>query len=313
LEIKTKYEIEDGSSWEIRKARLKIQGNWQEDLITCHYRPFDWRYCYFSKTIMDRPRKVIIDHIAKKDNLCLNIVRQTKAERWMHGLVSKHPTPAVFVEMKDGSSVFPLYRYVTTPFELKMGITRQPNISTGFLEGLEQHIGCIPIPEDIFHYIYAIFHSPTYCSRYDEFLKGDFPRVPMPRNIDLFKQLSGLGEKLVNLHLMKFSTPVQISSPFIKNGGSCIIDGEYPKYEGSSVIINKQKDGFVNVPETVWNFQVGGYQVCHKWLEDRRGRTLSQDDIGHYQKIVVALGQSIELMKQIDEAIPSWPIDAEYN
>ena len=69
----------------------------------------------------------------------------------------------------------------------------------------------------------------------------------------------------------------------------------------------------MDVPEAVWNFHVGGYQVCHKWLKDRKGRTLSQDDIGHYQKIVVALGQSIALMAKIDAAIPNWPLDAEYN
>jgi hypothetical protein len=85
------------------------------------------------------------------------------------------------------------------------------------------------------------------------------------------------------------------------------------KYENGKVVINKQKDGFMDVPEAVWNFQVGGYQVCHKWLKDRKGRTLSQDDISHYQKIVVALEQSIKLMAEIDVAIPSWPIDAEYN
>ena len=69
----------------------------------------------------------------------------------------------------------------------------------------------------------------------------------------------------------------------------------------------------MDVPEAVWNFHVGGYQVCQKWLKDRKGRTLSQADIEHYQKIVVALGQSIDLMAKIDEAIPNWPMDAEYN
>jgi Type ISP C-terminal specificity domain len=69
----------------------------------------------------------------------------------------------------------------------------------------------------------------------------------------------------------------------------------------------------MDVPEAVWNFHVGSYQVCQKWLKDRKGRALSQDDIEHYQKIVVALGQSIELMAKIDAAIPNWPIDTEYN
>ena len=262
---------------------------------------------------MDYPRQELINHVADKDNLCLNIVRQTKADKWAHGLVSEHPTPAVFVEMKDGSSVFPLYLYPTTPGEIEMGITRKPNIAPEFLTKLEQNLGYIPSPEDIFYYIYAIFHSPTYRSRYVEFLKGDFPRVPITRNVDLFRQLGKLGEQLVNLHLMKSPILNKTSSPFIDNGGGCIVDAGHPKYESCKVVINKQKDGFMDVPEAVWNFHVGGYQVCQKWLKDRKGRALSQDDIEHYQKIVIALGQSIDLMAKIDEVIPSWPLDAEYN
>jgi len=38
---------------------------------------------------------------------------------------------------------------------------------------------------------------------------------------------------------------------------------------------------FEGVPETVWNFHVGGYQICEKWLKDRRGRVLSEEDIAH--------------------------------
>jgi predicted helicase len=218
-----------------------------------------------------------------------------------------------FYSNKGIMQIAPLYLYPTTPGEREMGITRKPNIAPDFLAQLKQNLGYIPTPEDIFNYIYAIFHSPTYRSRYAEFLKGDFPRVPLTRNVDLFRQLGELGEQLVNLHLMKSPILNQTSSPFINNGGGCIVDAGHPKYENGKVVINKQKDGFMDVPEAVWNFHVGGYQVCHKWLKDRKGRTLSQDDIGHYQKIVVALGQSIDLMAKIDAAIPSWPIDAEYN
>jgi Type ISP C-terminal specificity domain len=151
-----------------------------------------------------------------------------------------------------------------------------------------------PTPEAIFYYIYAIFHSPTYRSRYAEFLKIDFPRVPLTRNVNLFRQLGELGEQLVNLHLMKSPSLDETTSQFSNNGGGCIVDAGHPKYENGKVVINKQKDGFMDVPEAVWNFHVGGYQVCQKWLKDRKGRTLSQDDIEHYQKIVVALGQSID-------------------
>jgi len=65
---------------------------------------------------------------------------------------------------------------------------------------------------------------------------------------------------------------------------------------------------FEGVPPEVWNFHVGGYQVCQKWLKDRKKRKLSFDDLFHYQKIVVALKETIRLMSETDEAIPSWPI-----
>ena len=68
--------------------------------------------------------------------------------------------------------------------------------------------------------------------------------------------------------------------------------------------------GFRGVPEDVWNFHIGGYQVCEKWLKDRKGRKLSDDDITHYQKIVVALAETIRLMAEIDQVIDThggWP------
>ncbi len=66
----------------------------------------------------------------------------------------------------------------------------------------------------------------------------------------------------------------------------------------------------LSTPEEVWNFHIGGYQVCHKWLKDRKGRTLSDDDLAHYQKIVVALNETIRIMAEIDEVIEEhggWP------
>jgi len=64
-----------------------------------------------------------------------------------------------------------------------------------------------------------------------------------------------------------------------------------------------------NVPEEVWEFKVGGYQVCEKWLKDRKGRMLSGDDITHYQRVVVSLKETIRLMKEIDKAIVKWPME----
>ena len=68
--------------------------------------------------------------------------------------------------------------------------------------------------------------------------------------------------------------------------------------------------GFRGVPESVWKFQIGGYQVCEKWLKDRKGRALSEGDIAHYQKIVVAISETIRLIAEIDQAVEKhggWP------
>ncbi|WP_228054527.1 type ISP restriction/modification enzyme [Gloeocapsopsis crepidinum] len=94
--------------------------------------------------------------------------------------------------------------------------------------------------------------------------------------------------------------------------GNRVVDAGYPKYQQGDVIINKKGDRFTGVPENVWNFYVGGYQVCQKWLKDRKGRTLSDEDILHYQRIVVALQETIELMAKIDAAIPSFPIQLRF-
>jgi hypothetical protein len=80
------------------------------------------------------------------------------------------------------------------------------------------------------------------------------------------------------------------------------------RYEDGNVWVNPAQY-FGGVPEAVWNFKIGGYQVCDKWLKDRKGRVLSSEDISHYQSVVVALNETIRLMREIDETIPKWPIE----
>jgi hypothetical protein len=96
---------------------------------------------------------------------------------------------------------------------------------------------------------------------------------------------------------------------FIGRGDSVVAKG-YPKYQEDTVFINPVQ-GFKGVPPEVWEFHIGGYQVCEKWLKDRRERQLSAEDIRHYQRVVVALKETIRLMGEVDAAIESaggWPI-----
>ena len=163
-------------------------------------------------------------------------------------------------------------------------------------------------PEDIFHYTYAVFHSPGYRSRYAEFLKIDFPRLPLIGNMELFRSLARLGGELTALHLLESPNLAQPITDFI---GGRNPEVEKISWTRNTVWVDKaQATGFQGVREDVWNFHIGGYQVCEKWLKDRKGRRLSKDDIEHYQKIVVALSETIRLMAEIDKVIDEhggWP------
>ncbi len=202
---------------------------------------------------------------------------------------------------------------------------RIPNLNPDFVSAFASRLGLNFVsdghgdlaatfgPEDIFDYIYALFHSPTYRQRYAEFLKIDFPRVPMTSSPDLFRKLCILGEELVALHLLESPYLSQLITRYPVVGDN-IVEKGFPKFvayeEGAPgyVYINKAQY-FEGVPKEVWEFHVGGYQVCEKWLKDRRGRQLSFDDLMHYQKVVVALKETIRLMAEIDRAIPGWPIE----
>ena len=188
--------------------------------------------------------------------------------------------------------------------QIKDTLTSPPTPSPLTERGPE---GEVITPEDIFNYIYAIFHSPTYRSRYAEFLKTDFPRLPLTSDKVLFKAMSDRGAELVSLHLMESPKLSNFVTKWTVSGSNIV---EKVAYVDSTkrVYINKDQY-FEGVPFDVWEFQVGGYQVCEKWLKDRKGRKLSLEDIEHYQKIVVAIKETIRIMKEIDELITKWPIE----
>jgi hypothetical protein len=164
-------------------------------------------------------------------------------------------------------------------------------------------------PEDIFHYIYAILHSPSYRKRYAQFLKMDFPRIPLTSNRELFRRLCRLGRELVSLHLLEAQQLGQLMTRYPAPGDNRVERG-YPRYtaETQRVYISP-KQYFEGVLPQVWEFHIGGYQVLDKWLKDRRGRLLTFDDLTHYQKVVVALNETIWVMEEIDSAIPEWPVE----
>ena len=133
----------------------------------------------------------------------------------------------------------------------------------------------------------------------------------------MFEDLREIGGRLLALHLLE--SPL-LNDPLVAYDGPADPVVEKASYSGGTVWLDKAKTaGFPGVPEEVWDFHVGGYQVCHKWLKDRQakggknprpGRTLTPDDLAHYAKIVTALHHTIRLMEEVDEVIDrhgGWP------
>ena len=311
--------------------------NWEQYACIVDYRPFDRRYGYLSTEVTDRPRLSVTQPMLE-NNLSLNLVRQTKLNYWAHSLVSRHPTPAVFVEIKDGSSIFPLYTYPSEQ-SIEQGLyrrgERQPNLAPEFTAELERRLGLRFVadgqgdltetfgPEDVFHYIYAVFHSPTYRERYEQFLRADFPRVPPADDADLFRTLAALGARLTQAHLLE-SAPSGPPTASFPVPGDNVVEKGYPKYyppgetppgetapiEQGRVYIsaNAAKSGkrgqyFDGITPEVWQFRIGGYQPMDKWLKDRRARPLFYNDIAHYQRTAAALQETLGLMAAVDAAL----------
>jgi hypothetical protein len=310
------YAAGDTRQWSLSEARrvLRADPNWRKHIRPCLYRPFDCRVILYDKRMVDWPRPEVLGHMLHP-NLCLLANRQSKED--FAALCTNAIPERKIAAVYDASSSFPLYLHHDGD-GLKLSAARQPNFSHGFLKALAEKLGIqqskphgLPAgltPEDIFHYAYAVFHSPGYRSRYAEFLKIDFPRLPLTGILELFRALARLGGELTALHLLESPKLAQPITEFI---GSRNPEVEKTSWTRDTVWVDKaQTTGFQGVREDVWNFHIGGYQVCEKWLKDRKGRTLSDEDIAHYHKIVVALSETIRLMAEIDKVIEQyggWP------
>jgi predicted helicase len=334
-----KYQIKDSSSYKLlsRKAKTNFDS---KNIHECLYRPFDRQWLYYATGFTSRPAWDIMRHMIAGENVFLISGRASQvigSEEWDLISCTKNLVDTNLFR-RGGNIVSPLFLYKnditknirqsqllgTVPWSPSSN-GRVPNLSPEFVADLESRLDLKFVsdghgdlaatfgPEDVFNYIYAVFHSPTYRKRYAEFLKIDFPRVPLTSNSDLFRKLCALGEELVALHLLESPQVTRLITRYPVAGDNFVEKG-FPKFvayeEGKPgyVYINKIQY-FEGVPKEVWDFHVGGYQVCEKWLKDRRGRQLSFDDLMHYQKVIVALQETMRLMAEVDRAIPGWPME----
>ena len=329
-EVRSLYNLgEDTRDWKVELAQqdLRTPSDLKAHITQILYRPFDTRYtCYTGKSrgFICMPRPGVMHHMRAGPNLGLIAVRQVAEGTFNHVYLTKHITDfRTTLSNKGGAYLFPLYTYAKEK-RGKFGETYQVNLDRELVENLGSSLNLEFIPErpsgdlesvfgpeDVFHYIYAILHSPEYRSRYTDFLKYDFPNIPFTSNRMLFATLVKLGRQLASFHLMEVGVENIVTFPRL--GDNSVQNVRYlPPGNGEEgrVQIN-HKQYFERITPDIWKFAIGGYRPAEKWLKDRKGRSLSFEDIEHYGRICAVLRETPILMSKIDKAINEhggWPL-----
>ena len=325
-EIQEKYLFPAGSHLKVASAKKDAMQN-DPEAVAILYRPFDIRrtlYTGNSSGVMEAPRHKTMRHMRTGENVGIVVGRAGQATglpEWDIVHIANAPVE-INLFRRGGNCFFPLYLYPDEKQEAIGGETaRKPNLNADLVKTVADRIGMRFVPEkiddantfsplDILDYIYAVLHGPTYRNKFREFLKIDFPRVPFPRDREHFRTLAKLGAELRALHLMESPKLNRLITTYPEPGDN-IITRRLTKddYELTDSTAGPGRLGrvwlndtqyFGGVPQTAWNFPIGGYLPAQKYLKDRKNRALTWDEINHYQKIIVALVETAKVMKQID-------------
>jgi len=315
----SEFNIKDSGSYKI----TKVIGDCSFDSTKIQkstYRPFDSLWTYYDKTLISRPAQKAMKHIDGKENISLIVGRQGQVIGHMDwNLIFCSSTLVDYnVFYRGGGYVFPLYTYEDdTNINFDKGSVKRSNLNPEIFAEICEKVLCDDEslndsiqPINIFDYIYAFLHSTNYRKRYHEFLKIDFPIIPYPEDANKFWEFVRLGGLLRSFHCLDDSVEPLITVSYPCQGNNQIVRKLTKTSPGFELMNEETKTGkvwindeqyFDNVPELAWNFYIGGYQPAQKWLKDRKDRTLSYDDIEHYQKIIAALVETDKIMEEIDE------------
>ena len=312
-ELKREYGFKDNRDWSVgwSKADLEKHPIIERKLL---YRPFDIRYINYTGTtkgVVGYPRYAVLGCMLKHDNISICTIRSNR-DYHFDIFVSNLIVDKTMLSSKDDISQMPLYIYkenmgqeeriVNFNKELYDKIAKSLNYLPCYddnmlIDPTSEYNGVL-YPQALFDYIYAMLHSPSYRERYKEFLKIDFPRIPYPTDWEKFRDLAELGEELRQLHLMEDLPPKpDVKFPVV---GSMQVDCY--RWQDNRVYINTEQY-FDGVPESAWQFYIGGYQPAQKWLKDRKGLTLSFEDVKHYGHIIYVLQQTKRIMQEIDDIV----------
>lgn len=289
-----------------KAARLEISDEFKQSISEgidrdrirkIAYRPFDVRYMYDDDNVVFRRRNKVMRHMVR-ENIAITICRLTKGGDWGHVSVASYAVDDSYVSDKSKERAYAYPLRIIGSVDVNSGVE---NIRTEFRDVIDDIYGHHFSPEEIVGYIYSILHSPTYRRRYAEFLKSDFPRIPLVETKAQFDVLSDLGWDLVQAHLLRDVPATKPRLGVYHGKGDHMVEAIRYSPDEQAIWINKTQH-FGPVPQSVWDFRIGGYQVLDKYLKSRKGRTLSLDEQTHIGDVAESLAFTISQMARIDEA-----------
>tara|TARA_R110002096_G_scaffold432240_1_gene648766 strand:+ start:194180 stop:197551 length:3372 start_codon:yes stop_codon:yes gene_type:complete len=316
-EIRTKYNlVQDNRDWKIHLAKKDVANSKSNPVLISH-RPFDDKWTLYtgkSKGFIGYPRDKTMKHMLNGENLALLTARQNKSPNTDHFFVTANISEMKCAERTIQSFHFPLFEFHE---QFDGSYLKVSNIAKKVFE-VFQKISPDVTDLELFQYIYSLLYSPSYRTRYSEYLKSEFPRIQIPKSKNLITKLAKIGDKLIQNHLLDYKGVHELPETRFINNALPQVQKGYPKYENSKVMINA-KCHFEDITSEVWNFYIGGYQPLQKWLKDRAakggknarvGRILTEDDILHYRRMTIAIRDTISLMAEVDDVINAhggWP------
>ena len=320
--IYEEYGFSESKRFNLREAQkvLRQLRSFSDPIIHILYRPFDERHLFFHQSVVWSMSRPMAEQMRSGVNLALVATRQVTRPQFEHAFVTRHMIEIKSCSHDRNTQIFPLF-IVQTEEELGFANDASPNLAPTALSVLRESIGQTKQTNDsakaetefarqVFAYVYAVLHAPSYRKRYFEFLRSEFPRIPLRPSAGLLAELSSAGARLVALHLL--DSP-KVQKPPARYTGQAEPRIEKLSYDPKTKTVRLNKDatcGFGTVAEEMWSFRIGGYRVCEKWLKDRKGSTLSNQDVLHYERILSAIELTLLEMAEIDQIIDrhgGWP------
>ena len=282
----------------------------QDDVVTGNgyitpidYRPFDRRWTYYtgkSGGWMDMPReKKVMGHliqnpttpIGKNIGLVFGRSAPVKYDFAMI-FISDTLIDLGLTGTVDKGYIAPLYLKSISSLN---GQEWVPNFDKEQLKKLTQNLLSPSTPIEIFDYVYAVLHDPVYREKYNEFLKRDFPRVPVIESEEMFRAYTAAGERLRKLHLMQ--EKITASLKLEPNTATDLEIGTI-RYKDGILHLNSS-NCITGIPVDVWNYRIGGYQVIEKWLKSHKGSVMTANDFDHINNIVGLLAETIKIQENL--------------